>query len=56
VEVRHEPGERAQQRRLAGPRRAEERDVLAVLDRQDHVVEDGAALGAVSEAELVDDG
>ena len=39
VEVRHEPGERAQQRRLARARGAEQRDELARLDLERHVVE-----------------
>ena len=39
VEVRDEPGERAQQRRLARARRAEQRDDLARLDRERDVRE-----------------
>ena len=37
VEVRHEPRERADQRRLARPGRAEQRHDLARLERQRHV-------------------
>jgi hypothetical protein len=39
VEVRHEPGQRADERRLAGAGRAEHGDDLAGLDRQRHVDE-----------------
>src|SRR4029077_20986331 len=39
VEVRNEPGQRAQECRLAGARRAEERDDLARLDLERDVAE-----------------
>ena len=39
VEVRHEPGERAQQRRLPGARRAEERDDLSRLQLERDAVQ-----------------
>ena len=54
VEVRDEPGERAQQRRLAGARRAEQRDVLAVVDLSETPSSARSAAG-VREAQVLDD-
>ena len=45
VEVRHEPGERAQERRLARARRAEQRDNLARVQLQRDIAKREAALG-----------
>ena len=45
VEVRHEPGERAQQRRLPGARGAEQRDDLARLELERDVASAGGAAG-----------
>ncbi len=45
VEVRDEPGERTQDRRLAGAGRPEQQQHLARLDRQRHVVEREPAVG-----------
>ncbi len=55
VEVRHEPGERTQQRRLAAARRAEQRDVLALGELERHVVEHRRA-ARVGEAKVIDGG
>ena len=54
VEVRDEPRECAQERRLPGARRAEQGDMLALADLQRHVVQDPRA-GTVGEAEAVDE-
>ena len=54
MEVRDEPGERAQERRLARAGRAEQRDVLAVGDLEGDAVERNVAVG-VREAQVVDD-
>ena len=53
VEVRHEAGERAQQRRLAGAGRAEQRDVLTFGDLERDVVEHRWA-ARVGEAQVID--
>ena len=57
VEVRHEPGGGAQQRRLAGPRAARDDDELARLDAQRHARQrrprrPGIRVGDVLEDEL----
>ena len=53
VEVRHEPRERAQQRRLAGARRAEERNDLPGLELERDAVE-RRRRGRVGEGEVAD--
>ena len=53
VEVRDERRERAQQRRLPGPRRTEQRDVLPVDELERELVEHRRAAG-VGERERVD--
>ena len=53
VEVRDEPRERAQERRLTASGRTEQRDVLAVVDRQRDAVQHRAP-GDVGEAQVVD--
>ena len=54
VEVRDEPRERAQERRLAGARRAEHRHDLARLDAERHVRERGARRAGIPEGEARD--
>ncbi len=55
VEVRHEAGERAQERRLAAAGRAEEGDVLAVVDRERDTGQH-LATRCVRETDVRDDG
>ncbi len=54
VEVRHEPGERADERRLPRARRAEQRDDLARLERHGHVGQGGRSDVRIRERQVLD--
>ncbi len=54
VEVRHQAGEGAEQRRLARARSAEHQHVLAVLELERDVVEHGGSFRLVREAQPLD--
>ena len=56
VEVRHEPGQRAQQRRLAAAGGAEQRDHLAGLEVERDAVQRRCRRLRVGERELLDPG
>jgi len=55
VEVRHEAGERAQQRRLPGAGGPEEHDVLALPQLERDVVERARGIRRIGEAKVLDD-
>jgi hypothetical protein len=54
VEVRHEPGERPEERRLAGTGRPDERDDLAGVELERHVRERGPPRPGIGKTEPID--
>jgi hypothetical protein len=52
VKVRHEARKRAEQRRLAGPRRSEQRDEFATFDLEGHACEGGSVGAGIREAQV----